>query len=135
MIGNLFAGTEESPGEIEIFRNRSFKVSRGMGSIGAMRAGSSDRYYQSNQSQLVLEGIEGRVPYKGPLSDSVFQLTGGLRAGMGYAGCRTIEELQTKPSFIRITSATVRESHPHDVWITREAPNYTVDTQDQPYEG
>src|SRR6185437_9875779 len=106
MIGSLFAGTDESPGEIEIFRNRSFKVYRGMGSIGAMREGSSDRYYQSDQKQLVPEGIEGRVPYKGPLSESVFQLLGGLRAGMGYCGCRNIHELQTRSRFIRITNAS-----------------------------
>ncbi|MDQ2730192.1 MAG: IMP dehydrogenase, partial [Armatimonadota bacterium] len=135
MIGNLFAGTDESPGEIEIFRNRSFKVYRGMGSVTAMREGSSDRYFQSGQAQLVPEGIEGRVPYKGALSESVFQLVGGLRAGMGYCGCRTIYELQTQSRFIRITSAGVRESHPHDVWITREAPNYSVEHPDANYEG
>ena len=135
MIGNLFAGTDESPGEIEIFRNRSFKVYRGMGSIGAMREGSSDRYAQSDQRQLVPEGIEGRVPYKGPLSEFVFQLTGGLRAGMGYCGCRTIQELKTKTRFMRITAASVRESHPHDVWITREAPNYSIDNPDSGFDG
>ena len=131
MIGNLFAGTDESPGEIEIFRNRSFKVYRGMGSIGAMREGSSDRYAQSDQKQLVPEGIEGRVPSKGPLSEFVFQLVGGLRAGMGYCGCRTLSDLQTRSRFIRVTAASVRESHPHDVWITREAPNYSVDLPDK----
>lgn len=135
MIGNLFAGTDESPGEIEIFRNRSFKVYRGMGSVGAMREGSSDRYAQVDQRQLVPEGIEGRVPYKGPLSEFVFQLTGGLRAGMGYCGCRTIHELKTKTRFIRITAASVRESHPHDVWITREAPNYSIDNPDNMIDG
>ncbi|MCA1595657.1 MAG: IMP dehydrogenase, partial [Chloroflexi bacterium] len=135
MIGNLFAGTDESPGEIEIFRNRSFKVYRGMGSIGAMREGSSDRYAQVDQRQLVPEGIEGRVPYKGPLSEFVFQLTGGLRAGMGYCGCRTIQELKTETRFIRVTAASVRESHPHDVWITREAPNYSVDNPDDMLDG
>ncbi|HET6382361.1 MAG TPA: IMP dehydrogenase [Armatimonadota bacterium] len=127
MIGSLFAGTDESPGEIEIFRNRSFKVYRGMGSMGAMREGSSDRYFQSDEQQLVPEGIEGRVPYKGPLSEFVFQLAGGLRAGMGYCGCRNINELKTRTRFIRITSASLRESHPHDVWITKEAPNYSLD--------
>ena len=135
MIGNLFAGTDESPGEIEIFRNRSFKVYRGMGSVSAMREGSSDRYFQAEQKTLVPEGIEGRVPYKGPLSESVFQLVGGLRAGMGYCGCQTIAELQTRARFIRITNASVRESHPHDVWITREAPNYSLSTGDTSYEG
>lgn len=127
MIGNLFAGTDESPGDVEIFRNRRFKVYRAMGSLSAMREGSGDRYFQAGQSKLVPEGIEGRVPYKGPLSDTVFQLVGGLRAGMGYCGVRNIKELQTETQFLRITGASLRESHPHDVWITREAPNYTVD--------
>lgn len=125
MIGNLFAGTDETPGEIEIFRNRSYKVYRGMGSIGAMKQGSSDRYAQVDESRLVPEGIEGRVPYKGPLSDTVHQLVGGLRSGMGYCGARTIGELQAKATFIRISPAGVRESHPHDVVITKEAPNYS----------
>ncbi|MGE5554067.1 MAG: IMP dehydrogenase [Betaproteobacteria bacterium] len=126
MIGNLFAGTEESPGETEIYQGRSYKVYRGMGSIGAMKAGSRDRYFQENESKLVPEGIEGRVPYKGPLADTVFQLIGGLRAGMGYCGVRTIAELQTLTKFIRITGAALRESHPHDVQITKEAPNYSA---------
>ncbi|MGQ9778529.1 MAG: IMP dehydrogenase [Bacillota bacterium] len=127
MIGSLFAGTEESPGEIEIYQGRSFKVYRGMGSLGAMREGSSDRYFQEGQEKLVPEGIEGRVPFRGSLADTVYQLVGGLRAGMGYCGVRTIEELKTKTKFIRITPAGLRESHPHDVHITKEAPNYSVD--------
>jgi len=124
MIGGLFAGTEESPGEIEIYKGRSFKVYRGMGSLGAMEEGSKDRYFQEDAKKLVPEGVEGRVPYRGPLSEIVFQLVGGLRAGMGYAGARNIEELK-KAKFIKITSAGLRESHPHDVYITKEAPNYT----------
>ncbi|MBO8164820.1 MAG: IMP dehydrogenase [Brevibacillus sp.] len=126
MIGSLFAGTEESPGEFEIFQGRRFKVYRGMGSIGAMKAGSKDRYFQENEQKLVPEGIEGRVPYKGPLADVVYQLIGGLRAGMGYCGTRTIEELKNNSRFIRITGAGLRESHPHDVQITKEAPNYSI---------
>jgi len=126
MIGSLFAGTDESPGEFEIYQGRRFKVYRGMGSIGAMKAGSSDRYFQENAQKLVPEGIEGRVPYKGPLHEVVYQLIGGLRAGMGYTGCRTIEELKTKTRFVRITNAGLRESHPHDVQITKEAPNYSL---------
>lgn len=127
MIGSLFAGTEESPGEMEIYQGRSFKVYRGMGSIGAMRAGARDRYFQDHElpeTKLVPEGIEGRVPYRGPLADTVFQLVGGLRAGMGYCGCRTIAELKTQTRFVRISPAGLRESHPHDVTITKEAPNY-----------
>ena len=127
MLGNLFAGTEESPGELEIYQGRSFKVYRGMGSLGAMRQGSRDRYFQEKQDKLVPEGIEGRVPYKGSLSDTVYQLIGGLRAGMGYCGVATIEELRTKTKFIRISTAGVRESHPHSVQITKEAPNYSMD--------
>jgi len=126
MIGSLFAGTEESPGEFEIYQGRRFKVYRGMGSIGAMKAGSKDRYFQENEQKLVPEGIEGRVPYKGPLADVVYQLVGGLRAGMGYCGARTIEELKNNSQFIRITNAGLRESHPHDVQITKEAPNYSI---------
>ncbi len=126
MIGNLFAGTEESPGEIEIYQGRSFKVYRGMGSIGAMRAGSRDRYFQEDAPKLVPEGIEGMVPHKGPLSETVYQLIGGLRSGMGYCGVRNIEELKNQTTFIRITGAGLRESHPHDVQITKEAPNYSV---------
>ena len=126
MIGNLFAGTDETPGEIEIYRNRSYKVYRGMGSIAAMKDGSSDRYAQTDESQLVPEGIEGRVPYKGPLSDTVHQLVGGLRSGMGYCGARTLKELQEKVRFTRVSQSSLRESHPHDVAITKEAPNYSI---------
>ncbi|MFD1957182.1 IMP dehydrogenase [Paenibacillus thailandensis] len=128
MIGSLFAGTSESPGETEIFQGRSFKVYRGMGSLAAMKAGSKDRYFQEseNVSKLVPEGIEGRVPYKGPLKDTVHQLIGGLRSGMGYCGTRTIQELNNDTQFIRITGAGLRESHPHDVQITKEAPNYSL---------
>jgi len=124
MLGSLLAGTEEAPGESEIFQGRRFKVYRGMGSIGAMQAGSKDRYFQENEQKLVPEGIEGRVPYKGPLADTVYQLIGGLRSGMGYCGVRNLVELKEKTRFIRITSASLRESHPHDVQITKEAPNY-----------
>ncbi len=126
MIGSLFAGCEESPGESEIYQGRRFKVYRGMGSLAAMEKGSKDRYFQEGSKKLVPEGVEGRVPYKGPLHDTVFQLIGGLRAGMGYCGCRTIEELQKNGQFIRITNAGLRESHPHDIIITKEAPNYST---------
>ncbi len=127
MLGSLLAGTEESPGEIEIYQGRSYKVYRGMGSLGAMKEGSSDRYFQEGfGDKLVPEGVEGRVPYRGPLSETVFQLIGGLRAGMGYCGVRNIKELQEKTKFIRITAAGLRESHPHDVLITKEAPNYSL---------
>lgn len=124
MLGSLLAGTEESPGEIEIYQGRSFKVYRGMGSLAAMKKGSKDRYFQDDSKKLVPEGIEGRVPYKGPLADTIFQLVGGLRAGMGYCGTATIKELQEKGRFVRITGAGLRESHPHDVIVTKEAPNY-----------
>ena len=130
MIGSLFAGTEESPGEMILFQGRTFKSYRGMGSLGAMAKGGRDRYGQENQEQeskLVPEGIEGRVPYKGPLSEMVDQLVGGLRAGMGYCGCRTIDEMQNRAKFIKISSAGLRESHVHDVIITKEAPNYRVE--------
>lgn len=127
MIGSLFAGTEESPGDMEIYQGRSYKVYRGMGSVSAMKQGSKDRYFQEDQKKLVPEGIEGRVAFKGSLAETAFQLVGGLRAGMGYCGCRTIEELKTKTKFVRITAAGLRESHPHDVQITKEAPNYSVD--------
>lgn len=127
MIGSLFAGTEESPGELEIYQGRSYKVYRGMGSVSAMKRGSSDRYFQEDQQKLVPEGIEGRVAFKGSLSETAFQLVGGLRSGMGYCGCRTIDELKTKTKFVRITAAGLRESHPHDIQITKEAPNYSVD--------
>lgn len=125
MIGSLFAGTEESPGETEIYQGRSYKTYRGMGSLGAMKEGSKDRYFQEEEKKLVTEGVEGRVPYKGPLADTIYQLIGGLKAGMGYCGVRNIQELKTKTTFIRITSAGLRESHPHDVVITKEAPNYS----------
>src|SRR5258705_9128853 len=130
MIGSLFAGTEEAPGEVILFQGRSFKTYRGMGSIGAMREGSRDRYSQDLteiESKLVPEGIEGRVPYKGTLADMVTQLVGGLRSGMGYTGCRSINEFQEKTRFLRITSAGLKESHVHDVIITKEAPNYRLE--------
>lgn len=126
MLGSLLAGVEEAPGDREIFQGRQFKVYRGMGSVGAMESGSSDRYFQENQKKLVPEGIEGRVPYKGPLADSIYQLVGGLRAGMGYCGTETVRELRETAQFTRITGAGLRESHPHDVNITKEAPNYSV---------
>jgi IMP dehydrogenase len=127
MIGSLFAGVDESPGDMEIYQGRSFKVYRGMGSLGAMQQahGSSDRYFQENASKLVPEGVEGRVPYKGPLSDTVFQLIGGLRAGMFYCGAPTVEDLRVNGRFIRITGAGLQESHPHDISITKESPNYS----------
>ncbi len=130
MIGSLLAGTDESPGELELFQGRSYKVYRGMGSLGAMKEGSKDRYFQEEvetASKLVPEGIEGRVPYRGPLAQTIFQLIGGLRAGMGYTGSRTIEELRKKATFVQITSAGLRESHVHDVIITKESPNYWVE--------
>ena len=126
MIGSLFAGCEESPGETELYQGRRFKVYRGMGSLAAMGHGSKDRYFQQDAKKLVPEGVEGRVPYKGPLSDTVYQLMGGLRSGMGYTGCATIDDLHTKAKFCRITGAGLRESHPHDIQITKEAPNYSV---------
>ena len=130
MIGSLFAGTEESPGETILFQGRSYKVYRGMGSIEAMKEGSKDRYFQAeveSETKLVPEGIVGRVPYRGPLAETVYQLVGGLRAGMGYLGSRSIQELQTKPRFMQITAAGLRESHVHDVIIIKEAPNYRVE--------
>ncbi|MBE6637192.1 MAG: IMP dehydrogenase [Ruminococcaceae bacterium] len=126
MIGSLFAGCEESPGETEIYQGRQFKVYRGMGSLAAMENGSKDRYFQEGNRKLVPEGVEGRVPFKGPLADTVFQLMGGLRAGMGYCGTPTIPELQMSGRFIRITGAGLKESHPHDISITKEAPNYSA---------
>ena len=126
MVGSLVAGCEESPGNTEIYQGRQFKVYRGMGSLGAMDKGSTDRYFQSDAKKLVPEGVEGRVPYKGPLSDSVYQMLGGLRAGMGYTGCSTIAELHEKAQFVRITGAGLKESHPHDIQITKEAPNYSL---------
>ncbi len=127
MLGSLFAGTAEAPGEIEIYQGRSYKVYRGMGSLGAMRAGSKDRYGQEDEAlqKLVPEGIEGRVPYKGTLAEAVHQLMGGVRAGMGYCGVDSIPRLQTETRFIRITPSTVAENHPHNVQITKEAPNYS----------
>jgi IMP dehydrogenase len=130
MIGSLFAGTDEAPGEIILYQGRSYKVYRGMGSVGAMRVGSKDRYFQSDvtaDAKLVPEGIEGRVPYRGSLSQSMYQLIGGLRSGMGYCGCRNIAELHSKARFIKITQMGLRESHVHDVIITKEAPNYRVE--------
>jgi IMP dehydrogenase len=129
MMGSMLAGTEESPGESILMEGRRYKMIRGMGSLAAMQDGSADRYFQEGEmsaKKLVPEGIEGRVPYKGPAADVLFQMVGGLRAGMGYAGCGTIDELRTKTEFVRITAAGLRESHPHDVVITREAPNYSV---------
>ncbi len=126
MLGSLLAGCEEAPGEIEIYQGRSFKVYRGMGSLGAMACGSKDRYFQSDSKKLVPEGVEGRVPYKGTTSDTIFQLCGGIRSGMGYTGCATIEDLHKKAQFVRITGAGLKESHPHDIYITKEAPNYSV---------
>lgn len=126
MIGNLFAGTEESPGESEIYQGRRFKVYRGMGSLGAMNKGSKDRYFQEGTTKLVPEGVEGRVPYKGPLSETIFQLVEGLKHSMGYCGTKNIDELMNNSKFIRITSAGLKESHPHDIYITKEAPNYSV---------
>lgn len=124
MIGSLFAGTEEAPGELEIFQGRSFKVYRGMGSLGAMKQGGAERYFQEGEAKFVPEGVEGRVPYRGPLSETVFQLVGGLRAGMGYAGAPDIETLRRHARFVRITSASLVESHPHDITVTKEPPNY-----------
>ena len=131
MLGSLFAGTEESPGEVMYFQGRQFKAVRGMGSLGAMAQGSADRYAQGDvksREKFVPEGVEGRVPYKGKLADYVYQLVGGLRSGMGYVGCQTIAELNRDSRFVRVTSAGVLESHPHDIQITKEAPNYRVET-------
>ena len=126
MIGSMLAGTAESPGEIELYQGRSFKVYRGMGSLGAMAAGSKDRYFQENASKFVPEGVEGRVPYRGTISEIVFQMVGGIRSGMGYCGMRTIEDLRKNSEFVRITNAGLRESPPHDISIRKEAPNYSV---------
>ena len=126
MLGSLFAGTEETPGEIEIFQGRSYKVYRGMGSLAAMAAGSKDRYFQTNAKKLVPEGVEGRVPYRGSLADVIFQLMGGLRSGMGYCGMENIEKLRHNAQFVKITNAALIESHPHDINITKEAPNYST---------
>jgi IMP dehydrogenase len=131
MIGSLFAGLTESPGKVILYQGRTFKSYRGMGSMGAMVKGSSDRYRQkgAEADKLVPEGVEGRVPFKGPLGEYVYQLVGGLRAGMGYVGSRTIEQLRSDGKFIRVSAATVRENHPHDIAITQEAPNYSPDVQ------
>jgi IMP dehydrogenase len=138
MLGNLFAGTEESPGELIIFKGRTFKGYRGMGSLGAMVHGSAERYGQSlptsatgRARKLVPEGIEGRVPYKGPVAEFVYQLVGGLRAGMGYCGARDIRSLQETASFLRVSAASLAEAHPHDVSITREAPNYRIEPDEE----
>jgi IMP dehydrogenase len=128
MLGSLLAGLTESPGQLIIYKGRSFKTYRGMGSIGAMMAGSRDRYRQEGgqgRDKLVPEGVEGRVPYKGPLAPFIYQMIGGLRAGMGYCGTRDIEDLRTRTRFIKVSAASVQESHPHDIAITQEAPNYS----------
>ena len=127
MMGSMLAGCEESPGAVELYQGRKYKVYRGMGSIAAMEKGSKDRYFQEDAKKLVPEGVEGRVAYKGYVADTVYQMVGGLRAGMGYAGARTIDELREKAQFVKITSAGLKESHPHDIQITKEAPNYSVD--------
>ena len=130
MIGSLFAGTDETPGETFLYQGRTYKGYRGMGSLGAMRQGSSDRYFQEDMespSKMVPEGIEGKVPFRGPLSDMIYQLVGGLRSGMGYVGAGNIEELRQKAKFVRITAAGLKESHVHDVIITKEAPNYRLE--------
>ena len=126
MLGSLLAGCEEAPGDVEIYQGRSFKVYRGMGSLAAMKDGSADRYFQDNAKKLVPEGVEGRVPYKGGVADTIFQLVGGIRSGMGYCGCPTIPELQERAEFVKITGAGLKESHPHDIYITKEAPNYSA---------
>jgi IMP dehydrogenase len=130
MLGGLFAGTEESPGEVELYQGRSYKSYRGMGSLGAMQQGAADRYFQdpeANVDKLVPEGIEGRVPYKGPVANVIAQLIGGLRASMGYLGCQSIDEVRSRAEFVEISSAGMRESHVHDVHIVKEAPNYHTD--------
>lgn len=125
MLGSLLAGTNESPGEMEIYEGRRFKVYRGMGSIAAMKQGSNDRYFQDKADKLVPEGVEGRVAYKGSLAEVVYQLVGGLRAGMGYVGAKDITSLQENTQYVKITNASLIESHPHDITITKESPNYT----------
>ena len=126
MLGSMLAGCEEAPGEMEVYQGRQFKVYRGMGSLGAMQKGSKDRYFQSNNKKLVPEGVEGRVPFRGAVSETIYQMMGGLRSGMGYCGAHNIEELRTNSKFVRITSAGLKESHPHDIYITKEAPNYSI---------
>ena len=127
MMGSIFAGCDESPGTFELYQGRKYKVYRGMGSIAAMENGSKDRYFQTDAKKLVPEGVEGRVAYKGSVEDTVFQLMGGLRSGMGYCGAATIEDLKQTGKFVKISSASLKESHPHDIHITKEAPNYSVD--------
>ena len=127
MMGSMFAGCDEAPGTFELYQGRKYKVYRGMGSIAAMENGSKDRYFQEGAKKLVPEGVEGRVAYKGTLEDTVFQLVGGIRSGMGYCGCKTIEDLKENGKFVKITAASLRESHPHDIHITKEAPNYSTD--------
>ena len=127
MLGSYFAGCEESPGETELYQGRKYKVYRGMGSLEAMECGSKDRYFQEDAKKLVPEGVEGRIAYKGSVEDSVYQLMGGLRSGMGYCGTATIDDLRENGKFIKMTSAGLRESHPHDIQITKEAPNYSVE--------
>jgi IMP dehydrogenase len=127
MMGSIFAGCDESPGTFELFQGRKYKVYRGMGSIAAMENGSKDRYFQENAKKLVPEGVEGRVAYKGTVEDTVFQLIGGLRSGMGYCGAKDIKTLQDTGKFVKISAASLKESHPHDIQITKEAPNYSVD--------
>jgi IMP dehydrogenase len=134
MVGSLLAGTAESPGETIIHKGRSYKSYRGMGSLGAMVKGSKDRYGQGaveEKGKLVPEGVEGMVPFKGPLGDLVYQMVGGVRAGMGYCGCQTIDELKTQTRFLRISNASLRENHPHDILIIKEAPNYSMDGGDK----
>ena len=126
MLGSMLAGCEEAPGDTEVFQGRQFKVYRGMGSMGAMACGSRDRYFQQNNKKLVPEGVEGRVPFRGPVSETIYQMMGALRSGMGYVGAHNIEQLRTQSKFVRITSAGLKESHPHDIYITKEAPNYTM---------
>ncbi|MEG2851774.1 MAG: IMP dehydrogenase, partial [Hydrogenoanaerobacterium sp.] len=126
MLGSLLAGCEEAPGDSEIYQGRQFKVYRGMGSLGAMACGSKDRYFQEDNKKLVPEGVEGRVPYKGAVSETVFQLLGGIKSGMGYCGCPNIEAMHQKAQFVKITGAGLKESHPHDIYITKEAPNYSI---------
>ncbi len=126
MLGSMLAGCEEAPGDTEVFQGRQFKVYRGMGSMGAMTCGSRDRYFQQNNKKLVPEGVEGRVPFRGPVSETIYQMMGGLRSGMGYVGAHNIEQLRTQSKFVRITSAGLKESRPHDIYITKEAPNYTM---------
>ena len=129
MMGSMFAGCDEAPGDFELFQGRKYKVYRGMGSIAAMENGSKDRYFQTDAKKLVPEGVEGRVAYKGSVEDTIFQLMGGLRSGMGYCGCKTVDELKENGKFMKISAAALRESHPHDIHITKEAPNYSSDNR------